>query len=244
MSPLPQLRGNRIALLAEEAMRGLNPLRFASRSGRFVSLTRLDWFALILSTASALLFAASMLIPTPHRGSAMASLRIAGWLHTSSRDMTVHTVLLIFLVLEVLLLLWLWAEFPKRRRTEDALRKINSLQRAIARASARIVGLTSTEIVTGLQAELSGIREMLGVDRICWYQQSGCDARFVRLQTAASAPSVPGRESFTAIEHPWLAHAILQGVPVLVKSLNEMPAGSEVDRQQLEPSGMRSFALV
>jgi PAS domain S-box-containing protein len=226
-------------------MRRLNPLRFASRSGRFVSLTRPDWFALFLSTASALLLAASMLISTPRRGSVIASLRNAGWLHTSSiRDMTVDTVLLIFLVLGVLLLLWLWAEFPRRRRTEDALRKINSLQRAIARASARIVGLTSTEIVTGLQAELSGIREMLGVDRICWYQQSGDGARFVRLQTASSAPSVPGRESFTAIEHPWLAHSILQGVPVLVKSLHEMPAGSEVDRQLLEPSGMRSFALV
>lgn len=225
-------------------MRGLNPLRFASRSGKFVSLTRLDWFALSLSTASVLLFAASMLISTPRRGSVIASLRNAAWLHTSIRDMTVDTMLLIFLALEILLLLWLWTEFPRRRRTEHALRKINSLQRAIARASARIVSLTSTEIVAGLHAELSGIREMLGVDRICWYQQSDNGTRFVRLQTASSAPDVPGRESFSAIEHPWLAQSILQGVPILVKSLGEMPAGSEVDRQRLAPTGMRSFALV
>jgi PAS domain S-box-containing protein len=225
-------------------MRRLNPLRFASRSGKFVSLTRLDWFALFLSTASVLLFAASMLISTPRSGSVITSLKNASWLHTSIRDMTVDTVLLIFLVLEVLLLLWLWVEFPRRRRTEDALRKINSLQRAIARSSARIVSLTSTEIVAGLHSELSSIREMLGVDRICWYQQSPDGGRFMRLQTASSAPNVPGRESFSAIEHPWLADSIVQGVPVLVKSLSEMPAGSEVDRQQLEPSGMRSFALV
>jgi len=95
-------------------MRGLNPLRFASRSGRFVSLTRLDWFALLLSTASVLLFAASMLISSPRRGSVIASLRNVGWLHTSIRDMTVDTVLLIFLLLEVLLL-WLWSEFPAAR---------------------------------------------------------------------------------------------------------------------------------
>src|SRR5215470_7007189 len=106
-------------------MGGLNPLRFASRSGKFISLTRLDWFALFLSTASVLLFAASMLISTSRRGSIIATLRNTSWLHTSIRDMTVDTVLLIFLVLEVLLLLWLWAEFPRRRRTEDALRKIN-----------------------------------------------------------------------------------------------------------------------
>lgn len=225
-------------------MRHLNPLRFASRSGKFVSLTRLDWFALFLSTASVLLFAASMLISTARSGSVITSLRNASWLHTSIRDMTVDTVLLIFLILEVLLLLWLWMEFPRRRRTEDALRKINSLQRAIARSSARIVSLTSTEIVAGLHTELNGIREMLGVDRICWYQQSNDGRRFVRLQTASSTLVVPGRESFSAIEHPWLADSILQGVPVLVKSLSDMPAGSEVDRQQLEPSGMRSFALV
>jgi len=225
-------------------MRHLNPLRFASRSGKFVSLTRLDWFALFLSTASVLLFAASMLISTARSGSVITSLRNASWLHTSIRDMTVDTVLLIFLILEVLLLLWLWVEFPRRRRTEDALRKINSLQRAIARSSARIVSLTSTEIAAGLHTELNGIREMLGVDRICWYQQSNDGRRFVGLQTASSTLAVPGRESFSAIEHPWLADSILQGVPVLVKSLSDMPAGSEVDRQQLEPSGMRSFALV
>jgi PAS domain S-box-containing protein len=124
------------------------------------------------------------------------------------------------------------------------LRKINSLQRAIARASARIVNLTSAEIVAGLHAELDGIREMLGVERICWYQQSCGSTRFVRLQTASCATDLPGRESFSAIEHPWLVSSILQGVPVLVKSLSEMPAGSEGDRQQLQQSGMRSFALV
>lgn len=225
-------------------MRRLNPLRFASRSGKFNSLTRLDWFALFLSTASVLLFAASMLISTPRRGSVIATLRNSSWLHTSIRDMTVDKVLLIFLLLEVLLLLWLWMEFPRRRRAEAALRKINSLQRAIARASARIVNLTSAEIVAGLHAELDGIREMLGVERICWYQQSCGSTRFVRLQTASCATDLPGRESFSAIEHPWLVSSILQGVPVLVKSLSEMPAGSEGDRQQLQQSGMRSFALV
>jgi len=225
-------------------MSRLNPLRFVSRPGAFLSLTGLDWFALFLSTASVLLFAASMLISGPRSASVIKALKNASWLHTSIRGMTVDTVLLFFLVLEVLLLLWLWMEFPRRRRAENALRKINSLQRTIARSSARIVSMTSTEIVDGLQAELRGIREMLGVDRICWYQQGPEAARFTRLQTASSSPEVPGRESFTAVEHPWLANSILQGLPLVIKSLGEMPAGSERDRQNLERSGMKSFALV
>jgi len=225
-------------------MRRLNPLRFLSRPGAFLFMTRLDWFALFLSTASVLLFAASMLISTSRSRSVITSLRNASWLHTSIREMTVDTVLLIFLALEVFLLVWLWMEFPSRRRTENALRKISSLQRAIARTSARIVSMPSTEIAGGLHAELGGIREMLGVDRICWYQQSLDGGHFMRLQTASSSPDIPGRESFSAIEHPWIAHSIQQGVPLLVKSLDEMPTEAKVDQQNLRAAGIRSLALV
>jgi PAS domain S-box-containing protein len=225
-------------------MRGLNPLRLVSRRGKFLALTRLDWFALFLSTASVMLFATSMLISVPRGGSVINSLRNARWLHTSVREVTVDTVLLFFLLLELLVLAWLWVEFPRRRHTENALRKINSLQRAIARSSARIVSMKSTEIVEGLHSELSGIREMLGVDRICWYQQTSDGGRFLRLQTASAAPDVPGRESFGAAENPWITGSILQGVPLLVKSLSDMPTGSETDRQYLQAAGIRSFALV
>jgi PAS domain S-box len=225
-------------------MARLNPQRFVSRPGRFLSLTRLDWFALFLSTASVMLFATSMLISTPRSGSLITALKNASWLHSGIREMTVDTVLLFFLALEALLLLWLWLEFPRRRRTENALRKINSLQRAIARSSARIVSMTCAEIVAGLHTELGGIRQMLGVDRICWYLQCPSGACFTRLQTAGSSPEPPGRESFTAVEHPWLVNSILQGVPRLIRSLADMPAGSERDRQTLETRGMRSFALV
>src|SRR5262249_48756629 len=185
-----------------------------------------------------------MLLPTPRRGSVLTSLKNAPWLHTSIREMTLDTVLLIFLILEALLLAWLWMEFPKRRRTENALRKIHSLQRAIARSAERIVSMTSTEIASGLHSELSGIREMLGVDGICWYQQNPEDGRFVRLQTASAKAEGPVRESFSAVEHPWLTGVILQGVPVLVNSLNDMPASAETDRRNLQTAGMRSFALV
>jgi hypothetical protein len=41
--------------------------------------------------------------------------------------------------------------------------------------------MPSTEIAGGLHAELGGIREMLGVDRICWYQQSLDGGHFMRL---------------------------------------------------------------
>src|SRR5215475_4550541 len=167
-------------------MSPLRTVRFTSRRGTLLSLTRLDWFALFLSTESVMLFAVSMVLSPSHGNSLVTSLKNTPWLHSSVQRLTVDNVLLIFLALEVLLLLWLWMEFPRRRRTENALRKINSLQRAIARSSARIVGLSSAEIGEGLHDELDGIREILGVDRICWYQQSDDGSNFIRLQTASA----------------------------------------------------------
>lgn len=225
-------------------MSALKPVRFAARRRMFLSLTRLDWFALFLSTASVLLFGVSMLVPTPRVNSAVTTLRNAKWLHASIRELTVDDVLLIFLALEVLLLVWLWTEFPRRRRAEHALRKIHSLQRAIAHSSGRIVSLAPAELAEGLHSELSTIREMLGVDCICWYQQSPDGSRFRCLHSASTTPDVPNRACFWLAERAWFASSILQGTPLLIRSLSDIPAEAEVDRQRMETTGMRSFALL
>jgi len=164
-------------------------------------------------------------------------------MHGSYQGILLNLLLLFFLGFELFLLAWLWLEFPRRRRTENALRKIHSLQRAIARSSARIVSMAPAEMDEGLHSELNTIREMLGVDRICWYQQSADGARFVRLQTAAMG-DVPGRDMFSQANHPWLARSIARGVPVHARTLQEMPREAEIDRENMEPSGMKSFALI
>ena len=217
-----------------------NPLRIVSRPGLFLSLTRLDWFALYLATASVLLFGISLVMSSPHSGIS----QMQSWLSGQNREALLNLLLLIFLGVMAFILLWLWSEFPRRRRTENALRKIHSLQRAIARASARIVTMTPSEMEQGLHTELSGIREMLGVDRICWYQQTEDGTRFVRLQTASVAPNVPGRETFSQANHPWLASAIARGLPVHVRALNEIPLEGQTDLESMERSGMKSFALI
>jgi PAS domain S-box-containing protein len=220
-----------------------SPLRIVSRPRLFFSLTRLDWFALYLATASVLLFATSMLIAIPGPESASNSPSLQ-WIHAHNREAILNRSLLVFLALEILLLLWLWVEFPRRRRTEAALRKMHSLQRAIARSSARMVSMKPEEIEAGLHAELCGIREMLGVDRICWFQQSADGGRFLALQTAGGADDARQGESFSAATHPWLADAILRGLPVHVRSLADMPAAAEVDRQSMAPSGVKSLATI
>jgi len=224
-------------------MSSTSPLRIVSKPRLFFSLTRLDWFALYLATASVLLFATSMIIAVPASQSGLSTPSLE-WVHAHHREVILNRFLLIFLALEILLLLWLWAEFPRRRRTETALRKMHSLQRAISRSSAKVVSMRPEEIEAGLHAELCGIREMLGVDGICWFQQSEDGRQFILRQSASAAPDAPRCASFSAVTHPWLCDAILRGLPVHVRSLADMPAGSETDREQLGPTGMKSFATI
>jgi PAS domain S-box-containing protein len=219
-----------------------NPLRIVSKPSLFLSLTRLDWFALYLATASVLLFAVSMLMGSPRNMALNAQAQ--AWLHSRNPDALLNLVLLLFLGFEAFLLLWLWLEFPRRRRTENALRKIHSLQRAIARCSARIVSMAPAELEQGLHTELSRIREMLGVDRICWYQQSEDGSRFVKQQTASVHESLSGRDSFSHANRPWLVSVILRGLPVHVRTLDELPREARVDRESMEPAGLKSFAIV
>lgn len=220
-----------------------NPLRVISRPGLFLSLTRLDWFALYLATLSVLLFGVSMMMSSQPGESMLHKAHVKLW-HGNTGEGLVSWLLLVFLALEVVLVFWLWLEFPKRRRAETALRKMHSLQRAIARSSARIVSMTPEELEEGLHQELDGIREMLGIDRICWYQQTADGNRFTRLQTASAGIDVPGRDAFTAASNPWLVSSILRGLPAHMRTMSDMPVGSEKDRESMEPSGMKSFALV
>jgi PAS domain S-box-containing protein len=224
-------------------MPSTTPLHIPSRPSLFFSLTRIDWFALCLATASVLLFATTMLIALPAPQSASSSPSLES-IDAHNREVILNRSLVIFLALETLLLLWLWVEFPRRRRTETALRKIHSLQRAIASSSARMVSMKPEEVEAGLHAELSGIRDMLGVDRICWFQQSQDGLRFLALQTSSAEQDARHGESFSAATHPWLSDAILRGLPVHVRSLADMPAGSEIDRESLAPSGIKSLATI
>src|SRR5216683_3128241 len=97
----------------------------------FLWLAQFDWFVLYVVTAAVLFFAFYPLLffaTSPDR-----------WSLGSTRSIPLGDALTIILSLEAFLLIWLWLEMPRRRKAETALKKMHSVQRAISRASGRIV---------------------------------------------------------------------------------------------------------
>src|SRR5438445_5035740 len=150
--------------------------RVALRSRPFVWVAQFDWFALYVATATVLFFAFYPLLffgPSSDH-----------WSLGTRTSIPLSDALTIILSLEAFLLVWLWLEMPRRQKAETALKKMHSVQRAISRASGRIVSLKSEELEQGLRNELYAIGEMLQVDQISWFQQCGDGTAHARMETS------------------------------------------------------------
>src|SRR4030095_5472763 len=211
------------------------PLRAASRSRLFPSPANFDSFALEAATPVVLLFAAYRLLSLEEVSSAVP--------FGVRRPLTLVDSLTIVLSLEGLLLVWLWVEMPRRRKDEIALKRMHGVQQAISKASGRIVAMKPEELEEGLQREMSAVREMLGVDRVSWLQQREDGSQSVRMQTLRSRKDSTDN-AFETNETRWIASAVLQGSPIHVRRLRDLPPELINSRMVLERNGIKALALI
>ncbi len=211
------------------------PLRAASRSRLFPSPANFDSFALYAATTVVLLFAAYRLLSLEEVSSAVP--------FGVRRPLTLIDSLTIVLSLEGLLLVWLWVEMPRRRKAEIALKRMHGVQQAISKASGRIVAMKPEELEEGLQREMSAVREMLGVDRVSWLQQREDGSQSVRMQTLRSRKDSTDN-AFETNETRWIASAVLQGSPIHVRRLRDLPPELINSRMVLERNGIKALALI
>ena len=210
--------------------------RLGLRSRPFLWLAQIDWFVLYVVTAAVLFFAFYPLLffgPSPDR-----------WSLGSTRSIPLGDALTIILSLEAFLLIWLWLEMPRRRKAETALKKMHSVQRAISRASGRIVSLRSEELEQGLRNELYAIGEMLEVDQISWFQQCKDGAPYARMQTSKVSEEIPSAVESPLSQLPWISDALLGGAPVRLRRLQDLPPEAEADRKVLKARGVKSLAMI
>ena len=215
--------------------RSVDP-RFALRSRPFLWIEQFDWFVLYVATAAVLFFAFYPLLflgPSPNR-----------WSLGTTRSIPLGDALTIILSLEAFLLIWLWLEMPRRRKAESALKKMHSVQRAISRASGRIVSLKSEELEQGLRNELYAIGEMLEVDQISWFQQCKDGAPYARMQTSKVSEEILSAVESPLSQLPWISDALLGGAPVRLRRLQDLPPEAEADRKLLKASGVKSLAMI
>src|SRR6266481_5816295 len=210
--------------------------RLGLRSRPFLWIAQFDWFVLYGVTAAVLFFAFYPLLflgASPDR-----------WSLGTARSIPLGDALTIILSLEAFLLIWLWLEMPRRRKAESALKKMHSVQRAISRASGRIVSLKSEELEQGLQNELYAIGEMLEVDQISWLQQCRDGAPYARMQTSKVSKEIPSAVESPLSQLPWISGALLGGAPVRLRRLQDLPPEAEADRKVLKAFGVKSLAMI
>src|SRR5438105_9059004 len=150
------------------------PLKAAIRARVFPLHASFDWFALTAVTTVILYFAISPFF--------IATTVPRSWTSKLYQQISLNESLTFVLFLEAFLLMWVWLEMPRRRRAESALKRMYSIQRAISRASGRIVSMKAEQLGEGLDQELDVLREMLGVDRISCLIFSDDGKRGVRMQ--------------------------------------------------------------
>lgn len=211
------------------------PQRTVPQSRLFPAFMRLDRFAFYAMTAAVLFFA---IYPLLFFGSASNR-----WSIGANKSIPLNDSLTIILSLEAFLLVWLWLEMPRRQKAENALKRMHAVQRAISNASGRIVSLSSDELEQGLQTELCAIREMLGVDRASWFQQSKAGSQYSCVQTSSSE-QLTALNEFWLSEIAWINGAVSRGAPVRLRRLKDLPAEAEADRAILERCGVKALALI
>src|SRR5258708_26405583 len=197
--------------------------RLGLRSRPFLWLAGFDWFVLYVVTAAVLFFAFYPLLlfaPSPDR-----------WSLGSTGSIPFGDALTIILSLEAFLLIWLWLEMPRRRKAETALKKMHSVQRAISRASGRIVSLKSEELEQGLRNELYAIGEMLQVDQISWLPQCRDGAPYARMQTSKVSEDIPSAIESPLSQLPWISDALQGGAPVRRRRRPDLPPAAGGGRQ-------------
>jgi len=113
--------------------------------------------------------------------------------------------LTIILSLEAFLLIWLWLEMPRRRKSRNRAQKDAFSAAAISGLPGRIVSLKSEELEQGLRNELYAIGEMLQVDQISWFQQCRDGAHYARMQTSKVSEEIPPAVESPLSQLPWIS---------------------------------------
>jgi PAS domain S-box-containing protein len=194
---------------------------------------KFDWFAALLVGTSVLFLVTSPLLALFFR----MFLEI-------DRTIAVTYALVLLLCIEAFLLCCFWQELPRRRRAEAAIGRMNSMQRAISMASGRIVSMRPDELEHGLRRELCAIREMLNIDGVSWFQRSESGQSYKRLQYSLDSSYVAFNESFLVSISPWISEQLLQGVPVHLRNINDLPPEAAKERQILQCGGIKSLAVI
>ena len=126
------------------------------------------------------------------------------------------------------------------------------LQRArfeemIARLSTRFITLPAESVESAIEAALAEVGEFTGVDRTYVFEfdleqrQVSCLHEWCR---AGHAPAMRGLQRVAYDRYAWAMSELLEGRPLVVSTLAELPPHATTERAEIERNGARSFLVL
>jgi PAS domain S-box-containing protein len=143
----------------------------------------------------------------------------------------------------ILLLVLMWLR--ENRRTRQLLTRKSALGKQIAEFWQDLATSPPELVETGIQKGLERIVNVVDAERICWYEFDESSNELLRLFTAARAEDAPLSPAIvTPSQMPFIAATLAATERVVLRGLEDLPAGAVTDRRLLQHLGVKSLLLL
>jgi PAS domain S-box-containing protein len=145
------------------------------------------------------------------------------------------------IIVEAVLLVVLVRVALVQRRHVKQLAQQSALASLIAELAAVFMNLPQEGVDTESERSLQRLLELLDLDRMSLFEFSA-ERSLLRLLCARSSVGVEQSPAiFDLRQYPWAAAQILQGLPIVSSSLDQLPEEASELKDVLRASGVRSF---
>ena len=119
-----------------------------------------------------------------------------------------------------------------------------ALGKRIAEFGERVAVTPLEAIDAAIVDGLNSIIELLDADRLCWYELNEDTSSLLQRYTACAAQPPLSPKMIPAGEIPFMAERLGLMQTVLIRTLEELPAEANTDRQFLQNLGVKSLLLI
>jgi PAS domain S-box-containing protein len=146
-----------------------------------------------------------------------------------------------FFAIETALITVLIAARKRATRTRTLLDRRFAIEAAIARCSARLSACPAARVDFEIEEGLRAIVESEEIDMASWFVfDSSSAAHVYSAHVGMGLPST----FYTGLELPWVTQTLLQDEPVVLSSLDQMPAEAQSERVYLANKSIKAAAFI
>jgi PAS domain S-box-containing protein len=149
-----------------------------------------------------------------------------------------------FVLVESIFIFYLLMQRSRRRRAESLLRYELDFESLVSELSANFATVPTEKTNAEIEKALEKLRGFLTLDRVCLYETSPGDNKFV-LRYSAGREGIPsGPQTFNSQEFPRLVSNLLQGSNFVMRRGKDLPSDAQKEQTFLVEQNYTFVAIV